>query len=100
MRQALHFFKATGLLSLIILFSAQTFAQTATPPAGDGTESNPYEIATLENLYWLSQSDTAWDKHYIQTADIDAAATSGWDNDSGFTPIGNKNTEFSGTYNG
>ena len=100
MSQKTHYLKIAGIFSLLLFISLKSFAQTATPPAGDGTESNPYEIATLENLYWLSQSDTAWDKHYIQTADIDAAPTSGWDNDSGFTPIGNKNTEFSGTYNG
>ena len=101
MRQALHFLKATGLMSLILLLSSQTFAQTATPPpAGDGSESNPYEIATLENLYWLSQSDTAWDKHYIQTADINASPTEAWDNNHGFSPVGNNTTEFSGTYNG
>jgi len=101
MRQALHFLKATGLMSLILLLSLQTFAQTATPPsAGDGSDSNPYEIATLENLYWLSQSDTAWDKHYIQTADIDASPTDTLNDNKGFSPIGNTSTQFTGTYNG
>jgi hypothetical protein len=77
------------------------FPQTAMPPSvGDGSESNPYEISTLENLYWLTQSDTAWSKHYIQTVDIDASSSIAWDNDSGFTPIGNNKVSFTGSYNG
>ena len=77
------------------------YAQVATPPSvGDGTESNPYEIANLENLYWISADTLNFDKHYIQTADIDASETQNWfvgdhDNDSltvdepkGWKPIG------------
>ena len=41
-------------------------AQTSTPPAGGtGTENDPYQIGTLENLYWLSQTVTEWDKHFV-----------------------------------
>jgi hypothetical protein len=89
------------MVCTIVLLSVCTFAQTATPPSvGDGSESNPYQIATLENLYWLTQSDTVWDKHFIQIADIDASSSSGWDNDSGFNPIGNRTIPFMGNYNG
>jgi hypothetical protein len=77
------------------------FGQTATAPAaGDGTSENPYQIASLENLYWISQYSTEWSKYYIQTADIDASATSGWSG-GGWTPIGSGATPyFSGSYNG
>jgi len=91
---------------LIMLISVSTLkAQTATPPAsGNGTSGNPYQIATLNNLYWLSQSDTAWDKNYIQTADINAGNTRNWDivgsDTLGFFPIGNNSTMFTGSYNG
>jgi len=93
----------TALLVLMAVFTAQS--QTATAPAaGDGTSGNPYQIATLDNLYWLSQSDTAWDKNYIQTADINAAGTRNWNisgtDTLGFSPIGNNTTQFTGTYNG
>lgn len=89
------------MVGFFMFSTLKTYAQTATAPsAGDGTEVNPYEIANLENLYWLSQNTTEWDKHYIQTADIDASVTIGWDNDSGFTPIGNTDIQFAGTYNG
>jgi hypothetical protein len=101
MRQNKYLWKFAGTISLFLILSLQTFAQTATPPAsGDGSEGNPYEINSLENLYWLSQSDSVWDMHFIQTVDIDATATSDWNNGSGFTPIGNSNNNFAGTYNG
>jgi len=101
MRHKLHLQKLAGMFYLLLFFSLQTVAQTATPPTtGDGSQENPYEISNLDQLYWLSQSDTAWGKHYIQTVDIDASATSSWHNDKGFSPIGNKNTSFTGTYNG
>ncbi|MEZ5104274.1 MAG: T9SS type A sorting domain-containing protein [Draconibacterium sp.] len=70
------------------------------PPAGNGTSSNPYEIANLENLLWLSENSNEWDKYYIQTADIDASATSSLNEGLGFVPIGNWDTMFTGHYNG
>lgn len=72
---------------------------------GEGTEEVPYEIATLNDLRLLSENHTVWDKHFIQTADIDATDTKDWNNGAGFTPIGNKTSStdpfsFSGHYNG
>ena len=86
---------------LIVYFVAQTLlAQTATAPAaGDGTSGNPYQIASLENLYWITATDavvpspnqeTRCAAHYILTADIDASATGGggvWGLE-GWKPIG------------
>jgi hypothetical protein len=75
------------------------FSQTATPPsAGDGTSGNPYQIATLENLYWISQSPGTWSSYFIQTANIDASSTSSWDS-TGWTPIA-QSGGFYGTYDG
>ncbi len=86
-------------------FSTRLNAQTATAPsAGDGSLGNPYEIAIWENLYWISQNSTEWNKHYIQTVDIDLSTASpaitGWDSNQGWTPIGNATTQFTGSYNG
>ncbi|MCK5520444.1 MAG: hypothetical protein KAI81_04975, partial [Candidatus Marinimicrobia bacterium] len=69
-------------------------------PAGSGTEGDPYQITTLDELGWISDHTGMWDKYYEQTTNIDAAATSSWDSDSGFTPIGNSAIEFTGSYNG
>jgi len=87
---------------LILLIAAITVkAQVATPPSeGDGTIDNPYQIATLDNLYWISQNNSTWDKSFIQIADIDANTTSGWNNGAGLSPIGNYDTKFTGIYNG
>jgi hypothetical protein len=86
---------------MLLLISWSINAQTATPPSlGDGTSGNPYEIATLDNLYWITTNPSTWDKHFIQTADIDASATITWNSGAGFSPIGNSTTIFIGSYNG
>ncbi|NQT24554.1 hypothetical protein HQ585_04300, partial [candidate division KSB1 bacterium] len=85
----------------LFLTSMPLFSQTATPPAiGDGGEGTPYQIATLDNLYWLSQNSTEWGKYFIQTTDINASSTSGWDGGAGFSPIGESGNAFTGSYDG
>ncbi len=81
-----------------ILLSAG--AQTSTAPSGSGTSADPYQIATLDNLYWLSQTSSAWSSYFIQTANIDASNTKTWDSGNGFSPIGNSTTNFTGYYYG
>ena len=76
-------------------------AQTATAPSfGDGSSGSPYQISTLNHLYWITQNSSEWDKVYIQTANIDAFSTSSWDSNEGFSPIGNSTTNFTGSYDG
>ncbi|MDX9769043.1 MAG: hypothetical protein RBT19_01680 [Tenuifilaceae bacterium] len=44
-----------------LLITIGSSAQTATPPTvGDGSSDNPYEVATLENLYWIAEDDSRW----------------------------------------
>lgn len=78
-------------------------------PAGDGTEIDPYQISSLENLYWMSSGDSEvstpprsvrWASHYVQTADIDASATGTWFSGQGWIPVGDAETQFTGKYNG
>jgi len=71
-------------------------------PSGSGTVSDPYLIATLGELYWLSQTSSEWasGKYYVQTADIDASTTSLLDNGAGWTPLGNSSTNFKANYDG
>ena len=91
-----------GFLSFAIFIQAQT----ATPPsAGDGTANNPYQISSINNLYWLQQDSNQWSKHYIQISNIDASATQTWNAGKGWIPIGSAVSEidyhaFQGTYNG
>lgn len=109
--------KILVLLSVLITAIACLTAQTATQPAlGNGTDTDPYQIATLENLFWIAADDgivpspaqaIRWSSHYIQTADIDASSTIDWFEGLGWSPIGchngleNQNHKpFSGSYNG
>ena len=81
--------------------SASLLAQIETEPSfGDGSPDSPYQISTLNHLYWITENDDKWDSTYIQTANIDAFSTSGWDSDKGFSPIGNNSTQFTGSYDG
>lgn len=75
---------------------------TANEPIGSGSLKNPYLIATLEDLLWLSQTTTAWNKYFVQTQDIDASETATWNAGKGFNPIGSGDgyANFRGHYNG
>ena len=86
---------------LLIFFPISLFAQTATPPSsGDGSSGDPYQIDTLNNLYWITQNSDEWSAYYTQTANINASSSSSWDSNAGFTPIGNSSTRFTGSYDG
>lgn len=110
------------LFGILLLTAVTVKAQTtAEPPNGSGTEADPYQISSLENLAWLCTTSDAWDKYFLQTADIDASGTQFWDdsdnngdgqpyndlndgndsgNNEGFRPIGNQTTFFTGNYSG
>ena len=94
------------IFSYFVLLSVSFFLVGNTANAqfsgGDGSQSNPYQIATLEDLQYLSENSSLWNGGYyfIQTADIDASETSSWNSGAGFTPIGNGDIKFKGYYNG
>jgi hypothetical protein len=103
--------KFTPLFFTILLASANLFAGTYS--GGTGTSGDPYQIATTDDLIELSNTNTDWDAHFIQTAHIsfnsdeqqvdwDGDGTADWDaNDQlGFSPIGNNTTNFTGSYDG
>lgn len=58
---------------------------------GRGTEANPYQIATGEQLVYVRDF---LDAHFIQTADIDLSEYNNWD------PIGDSGAQFTGAYDG
>jgi hypothetical protein len=91
--------KRTLSLLFCVLLVSFAFGQTATPPAaGDGSEGNPYQIASLENLYWLQIS--GFPGYSIQTADIDASPTSTWFSDGSGGYYGWPAGTCSGNYDG
>ncbi len=84
---------------VFLLLSLGLFAD-GTQPVGSGTSGSPYEIDSLNNLLWLSTNSGSWSSHFIQTDDIDASGTSSWNSGAGFSPIGDGDTDFTGTYDG
>jgi len=68
--------------------------------AGSGTKADPYQVATLADLRWLSEHRTVWSNNFVQTANIDASETKGWNDSLGFSPIGDSVINFTGSYNG
>ena len=67
-------------------------------PAGTGTASDPYLIANLGNLRWISEGGAgSFDGKYLrQTADIDASDTVNWNACAGYQPTDN----YRGIYDG
>ncbi|PID89967.1 MAG: hypothetical protein CSA97_05310 [Bacteroidetes bacterium] len=90
-------------------------------PQGNGTKSDPYQIATLQDLKWMSLLTSAQTKgvYFQQVADIDASETKNWNigpktkydpvtgnnlgfenKPYGFSPIGPGKEAFKGYYDG
>ena len=94
------------ILALWLSTTMGALAQTNAKPAGSGTAADPYQIATLDNLYWLSQNPDIRDDskparyYFVQTADIDATSTKDWDSGNGFTPIRNNSQNTTFQYDG
>jgi len=91
---------------LLLLLMSMLFAD-GVMPEGSGTEADPYLIANLDNLLYLSTVPTLWASglYFLQTADIDASDTQNWNDGAGFSPIGfgddgYEGYEFRGSYNG
>ena len=80
-----------------LVLTVGIFAQFS---GGTGISGDPYLISNLSDLEYLSENDQYWDKHFLQTADIDAADTQNWNSGEGFSPIGNMGAYFEGNYDG
>lgn len=89
---------STYAIVVILVYWTMGASQTANQPTGDGSSGSPYQIATLDNLYWITQNSGSWDKYFIQTSDIDASDTQGWAN--GLPKIGWTSPTFNGNYDG
>jgi len=86
-----------GLLLLSVILCAQ---EAVAPSIGDGSAGNPYEIATSNNLLWLSENTAVWGMCFIQTADIDAGDSHLINDGAGWSPIGSGSLQFTGSYDG
>lgn len=99
-----HLKQVIVLALLSIAFKG--FTQQATTPVGTGTQSDPYKISTLNNLYWMAENVNGWynffeGKYLVQTNDIDASDTKNWNGGLGWKPVGDSlNFHFKGNYDG
>ncbi len=69
------------------------------PPfdGGDGSIEEPFRISNVDQLQNMSANRSA---HYVLVADVDASATEGWGNGTGFAPIGSHTNGFYGSLDG
>lgn len=97
---------ALSIIFLLLLFfnlstiRSQSSIIAVAPSSGTGTETDPYQIATLENLLWLSQLSDYTSLYFKQTTDIDASSTLTLNDSKGFYPIGDEISFFDGHYDG
>jgi hypothetical protein len=71
--------------------------EIAVEPPQDG---GVYQISTIEHLFWLSKTSSAWASDFILLNDIDMSESQNWECAAGFSPIGNNTTNFTGTFDG
>ena len=66
---------------------------------GSGTEQDPYQISTIEQLQYIGQIENL-SKHFILANNIDASMTKTWNDSLGFKPIGDVFDKFTGSLDG
>lgn len=82
------------LIIFIFLVSTTSFAQFE---GGEGSESDPWQVSTVEQLQSLADYP---DAHFILISDIDASPTADWNDGLGFEPIGDWDSRFTGSLDG
>lgn len=86
-------------LTAVLLLPGAAFAQYS---GGDGTDGDPYQISSLDDLeeFQVADEEGQLDAHFVVTADIDASETSGWNDGDGFEPVGDADAPFTGSFDG
>ena len=64
---------------------------------GNGTVESPFLIYNVHDLQNMSTGLTA---HYALANNINASKTTGWNSGSGFVPVGDGGSQFSGSFDG
>ena len=99
------------LISILafLLLSTDLFSFSG---GGSGSEEDPYQITTVEQLQEMNTDEAHLSAHYILMNDIDAGDTRNWnfgdhdqnadtpDSAMGFVPVGNGSAYFTGCFNG
>jgi hypothetical protein len=77
--------------------SLSAFAGEGSSRRGSGTEADPYQIGTVEQLQGMKDDLAAC---YVLVNDLDASGTAAWDGGKGFSPVGDPAHPFTGTFDG
>lgn len=75
-------------IAILMYTTISTYSQNENKTVMDGN------IASLEDLIWLSENPDVWDENWVLTADIDASETAGMNGGLGFSPLGDSPSEF------
>ncbi len=92
--------KKIGLSGLIIILVSTLSNCYGQYSGGSGTSTDPFQIASYDDLLEISNSPEDWDQCFILKNDIDASETYYLNNGKGFSPIGCYDTAFIGVFNG
>ena len=77
------------------------FGYEPVKPEGTGSKDDPYQIATVANLFWLSRNSyMSPDTYSVLTSDLDISICKDWQNGKGFEPIGTLEHPYGGTFDG
>ncbi|NQV19463.1 MAG: hypothetical protein HQ534_13095 [Armatimonadetes bacterium] len=82
-----------GFMLIMFFVTCMNLMAAGIQPNGSGTELLPYLVATSDHLLWISTNSDSWNKIFEQIANIDASGIS-------WTPIGDWDANFTGTYDG
>lgn len=90
---------------MILLVAAMVMPSVAwawTQPKGEGTEANPYQIGNAEELYWFAALVNGTLDGEKQNTSANAVLTANISNNTyeTWTPIGNDQNPFTGTFDG
>ncbi len=81
--------KIFAILVIVFCSASLAFAYTG----GSGTETDPYQIATVADWNDLMHTTADWNKHFVLIADVNLLNIT-------LTPVGSGTTKFTGTLNG
>jgi photosystem II stability/assembly factor-like uncharacterized protein/alpha-tubulin suppressor-like RCC1 family protein len=84
---------------LIVFIMSYNFIIAQTEPT-DNDDNGYRNVSTLSHLQWISENSSSWDDDFELDNDINAADTRGWNDSTGFSPIGNSSTKFTGIFDG
>ena len=85
-----------GVVAIIGLFLIEAPA-SAFSGSGAGMQADPYQITNATQLQEMADDLGA---HYVLAGDIDCSVTVTWNGGSGFEPVGDSSTRFTGSFNG